>query len=319
MLILNKEDIWKTLSLHEVMDAIESALLIFNEGNYHMPDRMHAHSGDNTLLLMPCFTDQFFGTKLVSVNPKNQDRGEPSIYGTMILNDGVTGKPLALMDGAALTALRTGAVGGIGVKYTSSEDASSAGVIGTGVQGFTQALFTCRVRNINTLYVYDIQDKKVADFIDRLRPQLPDVNINACKSSNELVEKSQIIITTTTSTKPVIPDDPTLLEGKNFIGIGSYRPHMHELSKGLYPLLKEIYVDTPLAREETGDLLTPLQKRWIDPGQITPISTLITEGKKCDSSTTLFKSVGMALFDVVVAQQLYTKAQGMSIGTTVTI
>ncbi len=319
MLILNQKEVWSALSFEEALTAMEEAFQLFEAGDFHMPDRMHAHHGDNTLLLMPCFTDRFFGTKLVSVNPENPKRNLPSIYGSMILNDGKSGEALALMNGAALTAFRTGAVGGIGIKYTTPENADSVGIIGTGVQGFTQALFACKVRPIKKLYVYDMQQTKANEFISKLQKELPDVNIKACSSNRELVEKSQIIITATTSKQAVIPDDAELLKGKHFIGIGSYKPDMHEFPVQLYPLLNKLYVDTPFAKEETGDVATALKDSLIDDSQVTPISKLVTLGKPTNENTSLFKSVGMALFDVVMAQKIYTRALELNIGSQVNI
>lgn len=298
---------------------MEEAFQLFETGDFQMPDRMHAHHGDNTLLLMPCFTKQFFGTKLVSVNPENPKRNLPSIYGSMILNNGTSGEALALMNGAALTAFRTGAVGGIGIKYTTPEDADSVGIIGTGVQGFTQALFACKVRPVKKLCVFDTQQEKANEFIAKLQIELPDVKLETCSSNRELVEKSQIIITTSSSKKAVVPNDGELLKGKHFIGIGSYKPDMHEFPTQLYPLLDKLYVDTPFAKEETGDVATPLKDALITDSQVTAISKLVTSGESANEHTSLFKSVGMALFDVVMAQKIYTRALELNIGSQVNI
>lgn len=319
MLILNQKEVWSALTLDEALEAMEEAFLIFESGDFHMPDRMHAHHGNNTLLLMPCFTNQFFGTKLVSVNPENQKNNLPSIYGSMILNNGTSGEAVALMNGAALTSFRTGAVGGIGIKYTTPENIDSLGIIGAGVQAYTQALFACGVRPIKKLYVYDMQQTKANEFIAKLQKSLPDVNIKVCSSNRELVGRSQIIITATTSKQAVIPDDAELLKGKHFIGIGSYKPDMHEFPKQLYPLLNKLYVDTPFAKEETGDVATALKESLIDDSQIVPISKLVASRTLTNEDTSLFKSVGMALFDVVIAQKIYARALELNIGSQVNI
>ncbi|WP_164977457.1 ornithine cyclodeaminase family protein [Ancylomarina salipaludis] len=319
MLILNQREIWSALSFEEALSAMEEAFLLFEAGDFHMPDRMHAHHGDNTLLLMPCFTNQYFGTKLVSVNPENPKRNLPAIYGSMILNDTTSGEALSLMNGAALTAFRTGAVGGIGIKYTTPVNANSVGIIGTGVQGFTQALFACKVRPIKELYVFDTQQKKANEFIAKLKMELPHLKLQSCSSNIELVNKSQIIITTTTSKKAVVPDDAELIKGKHFIGIGSYKPDMHEFPAQLYPLLDKLYVDTPFAKEETGDVATALKNGLISDSQVTPISKLIASKKTIAETTSLFKSVGMALFDLVMAQKIYARAMESKIGSEIEI
>jgi ornithine cyclodeaminase len=315
MLILNQKQIESLLSRSEVLEAIEEAFTIFQEGNFDMPDRMHAHYNNITLLLMPCFTSQYFGTKLVSVNPKNQAVGKPSIYGNMILNDSETGEPLALLNGAALTAVRTGAVGATGMKYISKESSKSVGIIGTGTQGFTQALFACAVRPIKKINVFDLDDKKLTEFINKLQKKLPEIEFNGMNSSEELVKKSDIIVCATSSENPVIPNDRNLLKDKCFVGIGSYKPNMREFPDALFSQITKVWVDTPFAAKESGDIATPLENNLLQKNQVNTISTLVANKQYDQAGTTFFKSVGMALFDVVVAEYLYKKAIKENIGT----
>ena len=141
MLILNESDIIKAVDFDELLKSVEEAFLIQETGNYNMPDRMHIDQEENVLLLMPCFTDDFFSTKLVSVFPENKNLGKPAIYGSLILNDGKTGEPLAMMNGSKLTALRTGAVGAMGLLYTTPKNINTLGLIGAGIQGFHLVLF----------------------------------------------------------------------------------------------------------------------------------------------------------------------------------
>lgn len=315
MLILTKKEIENLLSPEEVINAITKAFTLFYQEQFHMPDRMHAHQGDNTLLLMPCFTESCFGTKLVSVNPQNSQKGKPSIYGVMTLNDGETGEPLALLNGAALTAIRTGAVGAIGVKHTSPENSTKLGIIGTGIQGFTQAIFASSIRPVREILVYDRNEEKAKEFIIELKKALPNIEISICSESETLVEQSEIIICTTSSQTPVIPDNSDLLKGKSFIGIGSYKPDMREFPDALFPLVDQVWVDTPFAAKESGDLSIPLSEKKLTANQIKPISELIIKQNIDQSKTTFFKSVGMALFDVVVAECMYKKALKNNIGT----
>ena len=315
MLILNQKQIESLLSRSEVLEVIEEAFTIFQEGNFDMPDRMHAHYNNITLLLMPCFTSQYFGTKLVSVNPKNQAVGKPSIYGNMILNDSETGEPLALLNGAALTAVRTGAVGATGMKYISKESSESVGIIGTGTQGFTQALFACAVRPIKKINVFDLDDKKLTEFINKLQKKLPEIEFNGMNSSEELVKKSDIIVCATSSENPVIPNDRNLLKDKCFIGIGSYKPNMREFPDALFSQITKVWVDTPFAATESGDIASPLENNLLQKNQVNTISNLVANKQYDQAGTTFFKSVGMALFDVVVAEYLYKKAIKENIGT----
>ncbi len=319
MLCINGKQMYSVISYTEVIDRIEEAFRIQQNGNFSMPDRMHAAYKDNTLLLMPCFTPSAMGTKLVSLFPENVKKGLPRLYGEMILNDVETGEPLALMNGAALTAIRTGAVGGVGVKYTTSPDISVLGIVGTGVQGFIQALYTSLVRSIQKVVIFDQDQKSMEHFEKHYSEKFPKISVKKAASAEELTETSEVIITATNSREPVLPNKTNLLKGKNIIGIGSYKPDMREFPETLFKLISKIFVDTDLAKQESGDLVIPLKNDWIQEKQIIPLGKLITgeETMYPSGQTTLFKSVGMALFDLLTADYIYKKAKDRKIGTEV--
>jgi ornithine cyclodeaminase len=307
MFYLNEKDILSTISLNSVMDAIEEAYKIFEKGDFFMPDRMHVDYGAKNLLYMPCFKANLFGTKILTVFPENAGK-HPVIDGLMLLNDLETGEPKGLLDGKVLTAVRTGAVGGVGVRHTTPEDLSTVGLIGAGVQGFYQLRYACAARPIKKIYIYDAYKKDLSDFINRLEKVIDkSIEINVCENTEELAKKSELIITCTNATSPILPDNEELLRGKHFIGIGSYKPEMREFPDALSKLVDEVIIDTEFALEESGDLITPINNGLLKESQMTTFAEFL-KGKKDISKTTLFKSVGMALFDVIVAEYVYNEA-----------
>jgi ornithine cyclodeaminase len=322
MLCLSEHDILKAITLEEIMEAVESALLLYEKKEFHMPMRMHVDYSGNTLLLMPAFTPRVFSTKLVSLFPKNVENNIPVLKGTMILNDGETGEPLALLSAAALTALRTGAVGGVGVRYLAPGNVKALGVVGAGVQGFHQALFATEVRGFSEVFVYDTVPARSRFLIEKLSKKRTDLHMHAVETVERLVEKSDVIITATTAMDPVLPDEEELLKGKHFVGIGSYKPTMREFPNALFKHLERIYVDTEHAIEESGDLVIPLKNRWITQEQVLTLGKLIIqakEGKEIHEKTSFFKSVGMALFDLVVSDAIYRKAVDNNLGKEVVL
>ncbi|UCG28553.1 MAG: hypothetical protein JSV24_04120, partial [Bacteroidales bacterium] len=114
MLCISADDIVKAVSCQELVMAVEKAMIMYEKEEFYMPQRMHLDYKGNILLLMPCFTPESMATKLVSLFPGNLEKGKPVINGIVILNDAETGEPLAVFNGAKLTAVRTGAVGGVG-------------------------------------------------------------------------------------------------------------------------------------------------------------------------------------------------------------
>ncbi len=317
MLYLNADNLNSAATPEEIMDAIEHAYIIENAGAYHMPHRIHLDYQGNTLLYMPCFLDNIFGTKILSLFPSNAARGEPVISGLVLLNNRENGAPLALLDGGKLTALRTGAVGGVAIRHLAPQKAETAGLIGAGIQGYHQLLFASRARNLRSISVYDPDSMKADLLCKRLKSELADVEVLKAKSSEALLKNSEIVITATPSEKPVLPDDEKLLQNKLFIGIGSYKPEMREFPEALFRLLSHLYVDTLHGLEESGDLITPLHEKWLQRDQVIAFERFLAgDGKSfTGSGTALFKSVGMALFDLVVGELLYRKATLKNIGT----
>ena len=249
------------------------------------------------------------GTKILSIFPDNASLGLPSIDGIMYLNDYQTGKPLAVMDGQAVTAWRTGAVGGVGIRHLSRKDCHTVGIVGAGVQGFYQALYACAARPIHTVYIYNHSDRDLTDYLIRLEKAIdnPSVKVVQCKTVEELVEASEIICTTTPSKEPVLPNDRELLRGKCIIAIGSYTPDMREIPDAIWDLVERVYIELPYACEESGDLSQPLAEGRLKKEQTVLMSDYLAEDPEeitDTGETTYFKSVGMGLFDVCIAQKI---------------
>ena len=149
--------------------------------------------------------------------------------------------------------------------------------------------------------------------LERLKKAIDkeDVKVVQCKAVEELVRNSDIICTTTPSTTPVLPDDKELLRGKCIIAIGSYMPEMREIPDAVLDLVDNVYIELPYACEESGDLSQPLASGKLTKDRIKLMHEYLVSGEKeiKEGQTTYFKSVGMGLFDVCIAQKLYEVAK----------
>ena len=314
MIILSKAEIEALADPNEMMDTIEEAYRIFGANEFYMPPRPVVEHENKTLMYMPCYTKEIIGTKILSIFPENSKLGLPSIDGVVLLNDHTTGAPIAVMDGQAVTAWRTGAVGGVGIRHLSRKDCHTVGIVGAGVQGFYQAVYACTARDIHTVCVFNHSSRDLTDYLERLRKAIadPKVEVVQCKTVEELVKASDIICTATPSEKPVLPNDKELLSGKCIIAIGSYTPQMREIPDVIWDLVDHVYIELPYACEESGDLSQP-----IDEGRLTTDKTVLmdqflssgADEEEITKKTTYFKSVGMGLFDVCIAQKLLEKAK----------
>ncbi len=296
-------------SLHEWVAMMEKALRYSIEpGGYVMPKRMHLDYGDDSFLLMPCITDEYWVTKLVSFSPGNKSLGRPSIYGTVVLNDTKTGEPLAVMDGSSITAMRTGAVTAVGIRHLSPSGSHSLGIIGTGTQGIWQALFACSERDINEIWAFDQNAENLKHFSEKMKSKYPLIKVIRAADSSEVAMNSDIIISATNSQYPVFPDEKELFTGKTFIGIGSYKPDCREFPEWLFRQVSHIFVDTLDGKKESGDLIAPVKNNWIAENEIFSIGTLLAgDIVPTPDSTRLFKTVGFALLDLFAAKLVYEK------------
>ncbi len=315
MLVLNESSLAQLTDWTALIDQMIKAMVAYENGDFVMPDRISMGFANNTLLLMPAQSGKYFCTKLVSLIPDNPSRNEPVIKGMVVLNNAESGQPLAIFNGAKLTAIRTAAVSAAGIRYTTPENVSSLGLIGAGVQGMHQVLAASVVRPIRNIYILDKIPERANSFIACLKSSLPEVQMHLVSSAEELTEKSQVIITATNSIKPVLPDDASLLLNKHIIAIGSYKPQMREIPDVLFTLLDHCFVDVPFALEESGDLIHPIEMGLLKQKQVTPLGALIRGKVQTDiAGTTLFKSVGMALFDLFTSQWFYEKATRLDAG-----
>jgi len=317
MIYLTEQDILDAASAGQMLDAIEASMILYEKKEFHMPERMHVDHNDDVLLLMPCFLSDYFATKVVTLFPANTEKNVPVLNGIVILNDAKTGLPLALLDGPALTAVRTAAVGAVSIRHLAPEDAHAVGIIGAGVQGFHQARAACSAGPMTDVFIHDIYPEKATALSNRLSQAIPDVKVKQVDRVEDLLCNTQVVITATTSLTPVLPEDEELLTGKHFVGIGSYKPQVREFPRVLFNLIDRVYVDTEHALKESGDVIVPIREGWLKRENVLTLGRLLTDKtKQCRTKgeTTFFKSVGMALFDVCASKLIYEKAIEKGLG-----
>lgn len=319
MLFLNAHTIMNALAFDEVMDSVEEALRIYERREFVMPDRLAVNcGGDNSLLLMPCVAKGSIAAKILTFFPGNSVRNRPVIDGVVILSDQSTGEILALMDGKAVTAMRTGAVTGVSIRHLARKDAQSVGLVGCGAQGYYQLMYACTARNIRRITLFDISYAAIPPFIERLRKTLPGIAIETAESAQELAKVSDIVIAATTAREPVFPDDPELFKGRHCVAIGSFQPDVREYPDAIFSLVEKVWMDTHYASEESGELLVPLREGNLKEEQLETLGHFIQSGREPERGpygTTFFKSVGMALFDLTAAQLAYMNAVRKGLGT----
>lgn len=320
MRYLSPSDIRQALSYEEMMAAVEEAFLLFAQGQCAMADRSALTQGRTTLATMPCFAGGYAATKLIASSPDNARRGLPSLYGTVLLSQGDTGQPVALLEGNTLTALRTGAIGGLAARHLAPEGAASAGLVGCGVQGLHQLAFLCQVRPIHTVYLYNHGSKDLGPFCRQLEAMAAPktFTIELCPDPDTLLAKSDIVVTATPATAPLFTDDPAPFRGKCLIAIGSWQPEMREIPEAIWQATQEVFLELPFACQESGDLSQPLASGALKPEGLRYFGDyLLAKGAGSPPAlphTRYFKSVGMAVFDAIAARNVYLAAREKGLG-----
>jgi ornithine cyclodeaminase/alanine dehydrogenase-like protein (mu-crystallin family) len=321
MIALSAADVLSLLTPVETVQLVESAALAAaGSSDWVVPKRQHVQWAQGTLLTMPAIGAGAMAVKLVSVVPGNAGRQLPVTNGLLILGDAATGLPLAIMDAAALTAMRTGAVGALGLRYVTPAAVASLGIVGAGVQGAWQAITACAVRPIRTVFALRRSAAAFERFCATLASHTPGVTVVACGSASEVLSRTDVVVTATTSAEPVLPDDPALLAGRHFIAIGSYERHMCELPDAVFRLTGHLVLDSEFARHEVGEAIRPVEHGILEEADLFTIGELASARRTIDvAGTTVYKSAGMALYDLYVARALYEAAQRRGVGQEVTL
>lgn len=324
MLVLSEADVVQLLPVGEAVELVRAAFIAYSQGEIICPQRLPLplQPVGAVLLSMPAFDGRdYAGVKLVAVQPENASRGLPVVRASYQLFDAVTGEPLALLGATQLTAIRTGAGGGVAADLLAVPGADTLALIGSGAQAETQLLAAIAVRPIRDVWVYSRNPKHVEDFIERMAPQMR-VHLHPAASADEAVRRAAIVVTATNSATPVF-DDEAVRPGTHITAVGAFTTAMQEVPDATVARAA-IYVDSEEATwHEAGELAGPFSRGLIARetvrGEIGALAAHRIAGRRSDAEITLFKSVGLAAQDIICAAAVYRRAQEAGVGVRTTL
>lgn len=303
----------KQFSAQQINSFLEYSIFIpflkdcFQSAAITVPDRTHHELPHGTLLMMPAWNEQFLGIKLATVHPENVT--QPSIHATYILQSAKTGEPLALFEGKALTVKRTAAASALAASFLAPENATKMLMIGNGALAPELIKAHATVRPIREVLIWGRNPGHVEQLIQSTHWN----NLQVKKSDNlkDATQWADIISCATLSKTPLVQGG-WLRPGLHIDLVGSYKPDMREADDEVMRK-SGIFVDTPLAMKESGDLALPLHNKIITPKDIqADLQALCTgnhSGRKNKSEITVFKSVGLALEDLAAAAFIFQKTE----------
>lgn len=323
MLVLSKQDVIQALTMADAISAMEVAFNAFGNDQVEMPVRTHLPVKDvgAEWLIMPSYVggqEKALAVKVVGVFPENRQRGLEPILGLVTVADPETGKPLAVLEGASLTGIRTAAVSGVATKYLARADSSVLGILGSGIQARTHAEAICCVREISQVKIFSRTRERVEALVSELRqePWAPD-SIEIANSGNELVEGCDIICACTSSSTPVF-EDGYLKRGVHINAIGLHAPDKHEIPPETV-VRSEVFVDQRKVALHAGDLNIPINQGLMDASHVRAelgelVANQAAPFNRKNDVVTLFKSVGLAMEDAVAAQICLRNATKLGLG-----
>jgi alanine dehydrogenase len=318
VLLLGGREIKELLSMGEALKAVEQSFRLQTNGKTIMPPKLYLdlpqYQGD--FRAMPAYVDGAAGVKWVSVYPDNWRQSLPSVVATIILCDPSTGYPLAIMDATYITNIRTGAAGGVAVKYLARKDSTIIGFVGAGVQAKTQLLAIIEMLpQIKEVKVFDLDRDISQKYVDEMTAKLG-INIHPVETIQDATE-ADIIVTTTPSRKPVLKKQ-YIKPGTHINAIGADAKGKQELEADLLRSGK-IIVDDIEQASHSGEINVPLSGGIIEIediyGTLGEVVANVKKGREDNEEITIFDSTGLAIEDVVCAKIVYEKAKKRGVST----
>jgi alanine dehydrogenase len=321
--VLSQNDVRQAVSMAQAIEIVKGAFAQLSAGKAVVPIRtqLEVAGHEGITLFMPAYLQESddLGVKIVSVFPRNLERGLPTIHALVAVVDAETGCPAAVMDGTYLTALRTGAASGAATDLLAHTDARVAAVFGAGAQGRTQLEAICQVRDIEKAWIYDVNKEAAEKYAEEMRElggRIPSDMIVA-SSSAEAVREADVICTATTSRTPVFAD-AGLKTGVHINAVGAFTPEMQEVPEDTIQRALLVVDSREACWAEAGDLLIPRHKGLISESDIYAelgeIAAGTKRGRESDEEITFFKSVGNAVQDVSVARKVLEEAGRLGLG-----
>ena len=325
--ILNATDVHRALPMSIAIKVMKEAFAQLSTGRAIIPlrTRIDVKKQAGVVLFMPGFLEETksLAMKVVSVFPNNITKALPTIHALVIIIDADTGQPVALLEGAKLTAIRTGAASGAATDLLARPESKTVAIFGSGTQARTQLEGVCAVRLIESVWVYDIDIGSVEAFAAEMAGQgnIPN-DIHIAVNPDEAVVEADIICTATISPTPVF-NGKVLKPGTHINAIGSFTPTMQEIDAVTISRSVVVVDSRQAVLEETGDLIIPIQIGVITPDWIhAELGEVITgdkPGRISSDQITLFKSVGVAAQDAIAAQQALFGAMEAGLGQIITL
>lgn len=312
MLLLSEDEVRRLLTMELALEAVEQGLRKMALDEAHLIPRQRVVTDHSMLHVMGSAAKSLgvMGAKVYATSRKGPAQFVVNLF------DGKTGALLAILQADYLGQVRTGAASGIATKYMARADAAEVGIFGSGLQARTQIEAICKVRKIRRVSVYSPNEQRRNAFADEMSRRC-EVEVVAVSRPEQAAEDKDIIITATTAREPVLLGH-WISAGCHINAIGSNFLGKAELEVSVLRKCSDVVVDSKdQCRLEAGDFTQAIEDgalHWSDIRELGQIIVGRYAVRKHAQDITLFKSVGIAIEDIVVASKLYQKALAEGVG-----
>lgn len=310
--VITGRELRELVPMADAIDAVREAFKDVSAGRMEHTPRTSLPDG--SLLTMVAHGSRSSGTsvKVIGVR-QNVHQDWPLLNALVLWFDHGSGRPMAVMEGSQLTALRTGAASGVATDLLAEPDAREMAMIGSGAQAADQILAVCTVRRIEATRIFSRNAETAARLSERLGHALPGVEFRVCLDLSSATKYADVICTATTATDPLIYA-ADLKERVHINAVGAYRPDMCEISSEVIAAASVVSVDeVDAAQAEAGDLLQAATAGEFAMERAVELGTLLTEPSAKAQGWTIFKSVGISAQDWAIARLAVERSEGKEV------
>jgi ornithine cyclodeaminase len=317
--LLTSENVAALLSMDELIDAMDAALRQFSTGGVDQPIRTVLPIGEKKVFgVMPAHirAPSVVGAKLVSVFGVNAALDLPTHLATILLFSPNTGALVAVMDGRVITEMRTAAVSAVSARELARDEAQTLAIIGSGAQARSHLEAMERVFELSEIRVWSPTPDHQLAFITEME-SITETKLVGCNSAEQAVHHADVIVLATSSSEPVIQNE-WVASGAHVISVGACRPDQREMDPALIRRGR-LFVDSRAAAlVESGDVVMGIQQGQFAAshlvGELGEVLAGKVEGRRSPHDITIFKSLGLAVEDLIAADLVYRKAVAGAVG-----
>ena len=314
MKIITDEEVHAALSYPALIDALQEAYA----GDFNMPPRqvfMLDDKDDNTdaFAVLPSWNDNVIGVKAFTYFPDNPGPEYKSLYSKIMLFDRKHGEPLALVDGTSVTFWRTAGISGLATRMLAREDSETLLLLGTGNLASYIIRANASVRPLKRVLVWGRTSAKAEKVVSEMAAELDGIEFSVAGDIEAACGEADIVVSATGSHEPLVKGD-WIKEGTHTDFIGNHHATKRECDTALV-VKSKVYADSRVnAFKEAGEILVPISEGVFKEEDVVAELTEMCAGsatlRESDAEITLFKSIGMALSDLVGAGLAYKVATG---------